>query len=97
MRKTVQPLPSAFNSYQSDLVVGSKKAITLSPFLAETEDEISKQMYFKRDLTNARRNQFIKVGITDEGDMLRILNYFDMIAEIGYQSFKNKQSNTVGR
>ena len=54
-------------------------------------------MYFKRDLTNARRNQFIKVGITDEGEMLRILNYFDMIAEIGYQSFKNKQSNTVGR
>ena len=49
-------------------------------------------MYFKRDLTNARRNQFIKLGITDEGDMLRILNYFDAIAEIGYRSFRNKQS-----
>ena len=73
---------------------GVRKAITLSPFLAETEDEISKQMYIKRDLTNARRNQFIKVGITDEGDMLRILNFFDTIAEIGYRSFKNKHSNS---
>ena len=81
---------------QSDLVVGSKKAITLSPFLAETEDSISqKKMYYKRDLTNARKNQFNKLGITDEGDMLRILNFFDTIAEIGYQSFKNKHSNSV--
>jgi hypothetical protein len=76
---------------------GVPKAITLSPFLAETEDEISKQMYIKRDLTNARRNQFIKLGITDDDDMLRILNFFDAIAEIGYRSFKNKQLNSVGR
>jgi hypothetical protein len=76
---------------------GVPKAITLSPFLAETEDEISKQMYIKRDLTNARRNQFIKLGITDDDDMLRILNFFDAIAETGYRSFKNKQLNSVGR
>ena len=41
------------------------------------------------------KKQFIKAGITDEVDMLRILNYFDTIAEIGYRSFKNKQSNSV--
>ncbi len=52
-------------------------------------------MYIKRDLTNARRNQFIKLGITDDGDMLRILNFFDAIAEIGYRSFKNKHSKSV--
>ena len=52
-------------------------------------------MYIKRDLTNARRNQFIKLGITDDDDMLRILNFFDTIAEIGYRSFKNKHSNSV--
>ena len=52
-------------------------------------------MYYKRDLTNARKNQFNKLGITDEGDMLRILNFFDAIAEIGYRSFKNKHSKSV--
>ena len=89
MQRTVSLTP-AFH-----LSRGVPKAITLSPFLAETEDEISKQMYIKRDLTNARRNQFIKLGITDDGDMLRILNFFDAIAEIGYRSFKNKHSKSV--
>lgn len=56
---------------------------------------LNNKMYYRRDLTNARKNHFNKLGITDEGDMLRILNFFDAIAEIGYRSFKNKQSNSV--
>lgn len=90
--ETVQTLPSASTRTigHGNGVVKGNNLISIS---CGDRGPISSQMYFKRDLTNARRNQFNKLGITDESDMLRILNYFDAIAEIGYRSFRNKQSH----
>ena len=35
------------------------------------------------------RDDFLQLNITNEDDMLLILDYFNSIAEIGYESFMN--------
>ncbi len=51
-------------------------------------------MYFKNEIQDEYRNEFNRLNITNEDDMLTILNGLDMIAEIGYTLYnKNKISS----
>lgn len=46
-------------------------------------------MYNLNDLDSDYVNEFSKLGITDEGEMVGLLNLFDSIAEIGYALYND--------
>ena len=48
-------------------------------------------MFLKDDLENRYIEEFNKLGITNEDDMITILNGLDEIAEIGYVWYKNNK------
>ena len=49
-------------------------------------------VYTKADLDEFRQ-MFIEAGITDEDEMVRVLNTLDQLAEIGYLVFRKKQTS----
>ena len=46
-------------------------------------------IYTKNNLGDFRQ-KFIDIGITDEDDMVKVLNYLDQLAEIGYEVYRKK-------
>lgn len=55
-----------------------------------------KMVYTKADLGEFRQ-MFIDAGITDEDEMVKVLNTLDQLAEIGYLVHRKKQKNTKSR
>ena len=51
-------------------------------------------MFIKEDINETFINQFAALGITNEEDIITILNGFNEIAEIGYAWYVNKTQNT---
>ena len=51
-------------------------------------------MFLKDDLENRYIEEFNKLGITNEDDIITILNGLDEIAEIGYVWYKNNKVKT---
>ena len=47
-------------------------------------------VYTKADLDEFRQ-MFIEAGITDEDEMVRVLNTLDQLAEIGYLEYLKKR------
>lgn len=47
-------------------------------------------MYSKNDLDDFKQ-EFEKIGISNEADMIEILNGFDSIAEVGYLVYKKQK------
>ncbi len=50
-------------------------------------------MYSKNDLDNDLINEFKTLGISDENDMITILNGLDGLAEIGYTIYKKRRND----
>lgn len=50
-------------------------------------------MYLKEELNDEFLSEFQKINVTNEDEMLNILNTLDGIAEIGYQIMKNNENN----
>ncbi|MEE1406535.1 MAG: hypothetical protein U0K42_04550 [Bacteroidales bacterium] len=50
-------------------------------------------MYSKNDLDNDLINEFKTLGISDENDMISILNGLDGLAEIGYTIYKKGRND----
>lgn len=48
-------------------------------------------MFKKSDIDENYISEFNKLGITNTDDMLAILNGLDVLAEIGFTSYKNNQ------
>jgi hypothetical protein len=46
-------------------------------------------MFLKNDIDETYINQFNELGVTNEEDIITILNGLDEIAEIGYVWYKN--------
>ena len=53
-------------------------------------------VYTKADLGEFLQ-MFIDAGITDEDEMVKVLNTLDQLAEIGYLVHRKKQKNTKSR
>ena len=47
-------------------------------------------MVYTKDNLGEFRPYFIKIGITDEDEMVQVANYLDQLAEIGYEVYKKK-------
>lgn len=50
-------------------------------------------MFLNSEIDETYKQEFAKLGITDENKMLTILNGLDAVAEIGYVWYKNNKSN----
>ena len=50
-------------------------------------------MFTKNDLDNDFINEFKTLGISDENDMITILNGLDSLAEIGYSIYKKGRND----
>ena len=50
-------------------------------------------MFLKGQIDETFIKQFNELGITNENDIITILNGFDQIAEIGYAWYVNKKLN----
>lgn len=50
-------------------------------------------MFTKNDLDNDLINEFKTLGISDENDMITILNGLDGLAEIGYIIYKKGRND----
>ncbi len=46
---------------------------------------------FEKEELDEYKSEFNKLKITDEDAMLAVLNYFDSIVEIGYESYMNNK------
>lgn len=52
-------------------------------------------MYNINDLDNDLINEFKTLGISDENDMIIILNGLDSLAEIGYTIYKKGRNDCI--
>lgn len=48
-------------------------------------------MVYTKDNIDEYRQRLIDLGITNEDDMVKVMNFLDQVAEIGYDVYKKKQ------
>ncbi len=54
-------------------------------------------MYYTKENLGEFRTYFLRIGITDEDEMVQVANYLDQLAEIGYEVYKKKQKEESSR
>lgn len=52
-------------------------------------------MFLKNNIDETFIQQFAALGVTNENDIVTILNGFDQIAEIGYAWYVNNKANKL--
>lgn len=48
-------------------------------------------MVYTKDNIGEYRQRLIDLGITDEDEMVKVMNFLDQLAEIGYEVYRKKQ------
>ena len=52
-------------------------------------------MFLNDNIDETFIQQFVALGVTNENDIVTILNGFDQIAEIGYARYVNNKANKL--